>query len=447
MLSSGEGVLVAVSGGADSVGLLAVLAQIGPRLGVELVAAHVHHGLRGADADADEACAAAAAKELQVPFVRSALGRQLRRGGNIEGRARQLRYRALHELARENGCTKVATGHTHDDQAETFLLRLVRGSGPRGLSAILPTRSDGVIRPLLESGRSEVEAVVRSLGLEYRTDHSNLDPRFLRTHVRHRVLPLLAELNPAIVETLARTAEMQRIQNEILASWTAGELERVARENTLDVTAVRALPMGWASYVVRRWLEGSDGASRQLAAVHVDAVVELARSSRASGRLTLPGGLRVRRRGSHLLIGEAAKSTPAEPRVLKPGDELQLPGGWRLAAALSGGEAPGLTLPADLWSAVCACPSTEPELQVRVARRGERVQPLGMCGRKKLSDLFIDHKIPLEERADYPVIEHAGAVVWVPGVVRTEALRVDAGTRQIMRLRAEQLCTKTQGDW
>jgi tRNA(Ile)-lysidine synthase len=343
----------------------------------------------------------------------------------------------LHELAGENSCSKIATGHTRDDQAETVLLRLVRGGGPRGLSAILPTRSDGVIRPLLECRRSEVETVVRTLGLEYRIDDSNLNPQFLRTHVRHRVLPLLSELNPSIVHSLARIAELQRTQSEILASWTSGELVRVAPDNAIDVVALRVLPAGWASYVVRSWLEQASASSRQLAAVHVAAVLDLASSARRSGRLTLPGGLRVRRRGDFLLLGEGPSSLPDEPRLLKPGDELRLPGGWRLSAMVVERESMGASLPSDLWTAVCARQDAGSELRVRMARRGERVQPLGMRGRKKLSDLFIDHKVPLEERANYPVIDHAGSIIWVPGVVRAEVLCVDASTRHILRLRAE----------
>jgi tRNA(Ile)-lysidine synthase len=437
MVAPGERVLVAVSGGADSVGLLAILARLRQRLDVELLAAHVHHGLRGVDADADEAGAAAAAQTLKVPFVRRALGSELRRGANIEGRARDLRYRALHELGTENGCAKIATGHTRDDQAETVLLRLIRGSGPRGLSAILPTRSDGVIRPLLGCTRSDVETVVRSLGLEYRTDESNLDARFLRTHVRHRVVPLLGELNPSIVESLARTAELQRAHIEILDSWTSQQLGRMAEGNSLDVAALREMPFGWASYVVSRWLEDADASSKQLAAVHVDAVVDLAFSPRVSGRLRLPDGLCVRRRGNQLVIGEGTTSAPITPRMLKPGEDLRLPGGWRLSASVGVGEVLDASLPTDLWSAVCARQGSGEELRVRAARRGERVQPLGMRGRKKLSDLFIDRKVPLEDRANYPVIDHAGSIVWVPGVVRTEALRVDASTRHVVRLRAE----------
>lgn len=437
MVAAGERVLVAVSGGSDSIGLLAVLAELRQRLELELVAAHVHHGLRGADADADEECAAAAAESFGVPFVRRALGSSLQAGSNVEERARQLRYRALHELAGENGCAKVATGHTRDDQAETLLLRLIRGSGPRGLSAILPVRSDAVVRPLLGSGRSEIETVVKSLRLDYRLDASNRDPRFLRTHVRHRVLPLLRELNPSIVESLAHSAALQQTLEGILRSWTSDQLERVLHGDTLDVAGLRTLPAARASYVVRAWLEKADARCRGLARVHVDAVVDLAFSARKSGRLTLSGGLCVRRRGESLVLGEVPKPAADAPRVLKPGDELRLPGGWRLSASVVGRLPQRGSLPGDLWSAVCAWKKAGDELEVRSARRGERVQPLGMQGRKKLSDLFIDHKVPSEERSSYPVIDHGGSIVWVPGVVRTDVLRVDERTRQVLWLRAE----------
>ncbi|MFN8641117.1 MAG: tRNA lysidine(34) synthetase TilS [Candidatus Binatia bacterium] len=211
MLSAGDRVLVAVSGGADSVGLLLVLSQLRRKLGIEVVAAHVHHGLRGVDADADEACAAAAAARLGVVFARvisaAGCGRVRRTWRRGRGRCAMPRLR---RLATAHGCTRIATGHTLDDQAETVLMRLLRGAGVRGLAAIRPRRRDGVVRPLLDCRRSAVRAVVEQAGLAFRHDAANDDPRFLRTHVRRRVLPLLGELNPAIAEACAGLAASAR---------------------------------------------------------------------------------------------------------------------------------------------------------------------------------------------------------------------------------------------
>jgi tRNA(Ile)-lysidine synthase len=436
MLGAGDRVLVAVSGGADSVGLLAVLCHVRKRYAISLVAAHVHHGLRGEEADDDESTAAAVAARLGVPFVRAHLGGELHRGANLEERAREARYRALHRLAAAEGCTKIATGHTRDDQAETVLLRLVRGAGPRGLAAIRPLREDGVIRPLLDCRRAEVEAMVRAAGLPFRHDTMNDDPRFLRTQVRARVLPLLAELNPRIVDALARTAAIEWSSRRMVEAWLAQMLASVGPDR-IDVSLLEGVPRDWRAHVVRHWLARGGGA-RHLAARHLGSVLRL--SEGGSGRVVaLPGGRRVRRRGGALVIeGEGQESVKGAGEMsiggsLAPGLEVRA-AGWALSARW---ETPASrSKPADLWSAACDAEGIELPLAVRAARRGERVRPLGLGGSRKLSDVFIDRKIPVEQRASYPVVDCRGEILWVPGVVRAEHARVGPATRRVLLLSA-----------
>ena len=434
MVRPGERVLVAVSGGADSIGWLAILHQVRRRLGIELLAAHVNHALRGADSDADELCAAEAATRLTVPFVRCSLAEVLEPGGNLEERAREFRYAALARLAAENGCAKIATGHTEDDQAETLLLRLIRGSGPSGLAAIRPRRDDGVIRPLIECQRADVARVVRELGLEHRHDRTNDDPRHLRTQVRHRVLPLLHELNPAIVGTLARTATLERDDAALIDRWV--EEQGLQRGSRIAVADLLALPAALRARVARRWLEENGIGRRGLTARHLDSVLALTTSSRPSGAVQLPGDRQVRRRGEVLVLGALAATPGADPTPLLPGDAVLWPGGWRFVAEVrerAGGDA----LPADLWSAACAADDSETPLTVRCPRRGERVRPLGLGGSRKLSDVFIDRRVPADERAGYPVVVCRDEIVWVPGVVRAESLCIGPRTRRMLSLRAE----------
>ncbi len=438
MVRPGEHVLVAVSGGADSIGLLALLCQLRRGLGLELVAGHVNHRLRGAESDADERCAALAAEQLGVPFARCALGRGLGRGGNLEERARELRYQALQRLAAQHGCSKVATGHTQDDQAETVLMRLIRGSGPVGLGAIQPCRADGVIRPLIDCRRADVERAVRALDLEYRVDRSNVDPRFLRTHVRSRVLPLLAELNPAIVRGLAQTAALQRGEAEILAQWAARWAAELGNSTRFDAAGLASVPAAGRGYVLRHWLVAAGVAARGLSARHIEAVEHLASGARRSGAVAVPGGGRVRRVGSHLMIGDGPPRPSFRPRRLAPGRTLQLPGGWSIAVSAAARAGRGTArLPPDCWSAVCDVDAAgKTGLAVRVPLRGERIRPLGLGGSRKLSDVFIDAKVPLDERATYPVVACGGVVVWVPGLVRSTVATVSAATKRVIRLRA-----------
>jgi tRNA(Ile)-lysidine synthase len=305
MLAPGQRVLVAVSGGPDSTGLLLVLATLRRKLGVTLVAAHVNHRLRGREADLDEACAAAAAAALDVPFVRAELDGDLGRGGNLEARARRQRYAALHSLAAELGCAAVATGHTLDDQAETVLMRLLRGSGGRGLAAIHPRRADGVIRPLLDCRRAAVAAVVRDAGLATRTDASNRDPRFLRTHVRERVLPLLREFNPAIAQACANLAAAAGAERRVVTAWADAQLAAVAPDGELRVAALLAIVPPLRPLLVRRWLVRAGVPARLLTARHVHCVVRLAEAEKGRAETHLParwsaqrsrGSVRVERR-------------------------------------------------------------------------------------------------------------------------------------------------------
>lgn len=308
LLASGERVLVAVSGGPDSTGLLLVLAQLRRKLGIALVAAHVNHRLRGADADADEACAAKSAAALGVPFVRTELAGEALRGANLEARARALRYAALRRLAAAHGCAKIATGHTLDDQAETVLMRLIRGSGGRGLGAIRPRRADGVIRPLLDCRRAAVAAVTAQAGLRVRADASNRDPRFLRTHVRERVLPLLSELNPSIVRGCANLAAAARAERRIVSAWADTQLEQAAPEGRLGVGWLAQLAPPLRPLLVRRWLLRAGIPPRSLTVRHAQAVLDLAERQRGRAETHLPGGWTARRVRSQLELERVVRS-------------------------------------------------------------------------------------------------------------------------------------------
>lgn len=311
MLAAGDRVLVAVSGGPDSTGLLVALSALRRKLGIDLVAAHVNHRLRGEDSDRDEACAAAAAAALGVPFTRSALS--LAPGGNLEARARRLRYAALRERAALHGCAKIATGHTLDDQAETVLMRLVRGSGGRGLGGIRPRRADGVVRPLIDCRRAAVAAVVVEAGLTARADASNHDPRFLRTHIRDRVLPLLAELNPAVARACANLAAAVRAERAIVASWADSRLAAGGVDGRLPLAVLTPIDPAVRPVLLRRWLVAGGVAPGRLTARHVGAVLDLAGGTRTGARVVLPGGWVARRERVALTLAQAADG--GEPRV------------------------------------------------------------------------------------------------------------------------------------
>jgi tRNA(Ile)-lysidine synthase len=319
---AGRRVLVAVSGGLDSTALLHLLHAQAGRHRLVLSVGHVNHGLRGAESDADEAAVHALSARLGLP-VRSlrADPRPRREGGPSRARptlqeaAREARYAGLRQLAAEHGAERIATAHTADDQAETVLLRLLRGSGPDGLGGIPERSPDGVIvRPLLAVSRAELTAFAAERGLDWREDASNAKAEYARNRLRLRWLPGLAEeFNPRLLRALAGLAEAQRRD----AEWIASQVEREAASRfstedgwlRIDAKDWQALPEALARRVARAALARC-GAGREVSRVHLARMLAFLRTARTGKQLELPGGLRlVRERVGFRLgpLGPAAR--------------------------------------------------------------------------------------------------------------------------------------------
>jgi tRNA(Ile)-lysidine synthase len=276
-------VLVAVSGGPDSTAMLDVLARLRRELDLDLVAASVNHGLRR-EADSEIELVGQQADRLGVPF--HVLRVTVEPRGSLQAKARTARYAALTELAKQCGAVRIAVGHTKDDQAETVVARLLRGSGPRGLAGIAPKRADGVIRPLIDATRQDVHAWNEGHGLVFANDPSNENRRFQRVRIRHELLPQLAEESPAIIAHLANLADDSRA----LVSLSRREASRLLRraiidDTTLDVGNMRKAPVAARREAIRSWAESISG--RTIRRAHLDAI-ELALQGR--GEAVLSGG-------------------------------------------------------------------------------------------------------------------------------------------------------------
>ncbi|CAG0953632.1 bifunctional protein TilS/HprT [Myxococcaceae bacterium] len=318
---SGRAVLVAVSGGVDSTALLYGLASLERRLGLRLAVGHVNHGLRGADADADEALvrahAAALGLAMEATAVRPAT---LREGGSSRSRptlqeaCRRLRYDALEAQACKLGCAAIATAHTADDQAETVLLRVLRGAGGDGLTGIAEQTPDGrVVRPLLDVSRAEILDFAGRRGLRWREDASNDSDEYARNRLRRRWLPGLArEFNPALLRTIARLAEAQRKDSEWMESLVDEAVKQrfeVAEDGLrIDATGFEHLPDALATRLARRALRLSGGA-RDVSKIHLVRVVRFLREAAPGRALELPGRLMLRRdaRGFRLAMHESSR--------------------------------------------------------------------------------------------------------------------------------------------
>ena len=250
-------VLCACSGGPDSAALLFALVRLGPTLGFEVSAASVDHGLRP-DAQRDLEIAARQAAQLSVPF--RALSVQVQPGASLQARARAARYAALGRLAEELGASRIAVGHTRDDQAETVLGRLLRGAGVRGLGAIEPARADGVVRPLLDCERSEVHRLARAEFRELADDASNRDPRFERVRIRAHVLPVLRAEDRALVRHLAELADEARDVDRIVEQLAQTLLAQAQLDpETLNISVLRPAAPLLRRAALRRWLDPVSG--------------------------------------------------------------------------------------------------------------------------------------------------------------------------------------------
>ncbi len=430
MLAGGETVLVAVSGGADSVALLHLLGALAPAWRLVLRVLHVDHQLRPDSArDADFVRALGA--RLGVPVEVATVAVDPR--GSVEAAARQARYAALEACADRLGAQRIALGHTADDQAETVLMRLLEGVGVRGLAGIPPVRGR-LIRPLLDCRRADLVTELRRAGLPWVEDPTNRDPKFLRNRVRHELLPLLAEsYNPEIATALVRVAALARDAVGALDRAATAELERLAAWEegavTLPLGPLRALPPQVAAEALRQAAArlGSGAPLRAWAHRGLRRVL----ATPAPRRPFRLGGVTLEVSGPRVRLALAALPALEAREVRVPG-RVELPEiGQALEARVI--DAERYAIPDEPVRVAFDADRLPMRLLMRPRRVGDRLAPFGGAERK-LKDLLIDAKVPRWERSRVPVIEAAGEIVWVATLRRGAAAPVTAATRRVLEL-------------
>ncbi|HQK95507.1 MAG TPA: tRNA lysidine(34) synthetase TilS, partial [Armatimonadota bacterium] len=443
LFAPGEAVLVAVSGGPDSVALLRCLSDLGGRWGLGLSVGHVNHQLRGEESDQDEAFVADLARRLGVAFATRRVdvrSRAAAHGESVEMAARDLRWAALREMASEHGASRVALGHTADDQAETILLNVMRGTGVRGLRGMLPASPDGRVRPFLGVRRREIIEYLDSLGQPYRSDRTNESLMAARNLVRNRLLPvwLGAGLGDP-VEALRRLAERMCLDDEALMwaadqflteSRTAGECVE-GQECRIALQRLTGLPDAVGMLVLRRACERVSGGLHGLSLAHVREIWKMVGSARVHARVVLPIGVRASIAPGEVRIQRLPKGGSSTSEVCEsvPRVRLNVPGrtcvhelGVVFEAALGRACEPvcGVRHGHATWlRAAGTCDSWS----VRPWQPGDRVRPVGLDGHsKKLKKLFQERRIPPAERSRYPVVvDAADTPVWVPGLAADHA--------------------------
>jgi len=398
-------VIVAVSGGADSTALLLILADLADELGLVIHVAHFDHRTRPKQSAADADFVATLANRVGAPI-------RVGRADNpttTEDAARIARYEFLRRAAAEIGATAIATGHTRDDQAETVLLHLTRGSGLAGLAGMRPLR-DGIARPLLAIGRADTLAICRAARIRPRTDPTNRSLKFARNRIRLKVLPEIAKINLRASEAIARLADAAaEIQSddevamgEELADARQGDAIRIAALE--PKVRSRALALAWRN-----------ATGRVLGARQRRALLELTQTAEGSRSLDLPGGRAIREYGVVRIVRDTAVAQSDPPTPIELGRDVMW-NGWRLVL--------GASPPADESLVADVPKNLLRKLVVRARVAGDRTTN---PPRKKLQDVFTDAKIPASQRSRWPVIASEDAVWWVPGL--TEPPKATGGTR------------------
>jgi len=438
LLSPGERVLVAWSGGPDSTALLHLFLDIRKTWNLEVVAAHFNHGLRPA-ARRDEEFVGRAAAALGIPLlVGKAAARRSGGSGGLspEEAARERRYDFLSAAAEKAGASRIATGHTMNDQAETLLLRLVRGAGPRGLAGIHPVVEGRIIRPLLEVAHEDVRAYLKERRLRFVRDESNRDRRFLRNRVRLDLIPLLTrKFNPDIVRLLARTADILREEDAHLERAAEKTMKKALRGSAdrarLDAEILSRMPPAPARRVVRRFIRELKGDLRSVSYDDVEDILALGegREKHLGPRLAVR-----RERGTLSLAG---KDRPPELfcNLWDGKRDLRIePAGMTFRAEIFRSSSGRKLAFDDSRRAYLDAGKVRFPLEVRPRRPGDRYRPLGAPGSKKIKEILRAKGIAPGDRPLLPLFLARGKILWAPGLPVAEECKIGARTRKILFL-------------
>lgn len=477
LLSAGDRVLVAVSGGPDSIAMLHALHARSSELGITLHVAHFNHGLRGAESDMDAVFVADFAHSLGLPITVEKSQRLASKPRASEEAAREARYEFLHRAAECSECfgisvssrlarshitkipkhrgipvssrlvgshiteipkhrRKIAVGHTADDRAESVLLNLFRGTGVRGLAAIRPVQ-DNIVRPLIDATRKDVEAYIAAQRLPFRVDESNMDTGYTRNWVRLELIPLLRDrCNPDVMDALARLAEMASDEADLIDTLVSAERAHVQFGTSLDAELMLIMPRTLLSELIRSEIEQVKGDLRDVTYEQLDRIV----SALAKGgdfKIALPTGIYASRKANSFRVFRRkarAQLDRFEIPLTIPGETIIEQRGVVICAEQ-------LTSVSDVKTGpdvvTIDADSIVGSLIARDARPGDRITPFGMSGTKKLQDVFTDKKVTQEARDRALVVCDEKRILWVIGIAASEHCRVTGKTRSVIRVRAD----------
>ena len=436
---------VAVSGGADSVFLLHTLRELAPRWNLQLAVVHIDHGIRGAASIADAEFVRELAAGFGLPFYVHRAN-ALAADDNLEQAGRNIRHRFYRELLEKKTVDRISTGHTRNDQAETVLYRLLRGSGLAGLAGILPVTDEGLVRPLLEIDRAEIEDWLRARNIAWREDETNRDRAFARNRLRHEILPLVREgFNPQVDQALANLATLARDEEE----YWAGALPAAPEKEPLIVPAsyFASQPTAVARRLIRKTIESAKGNLRQVDFAHVERILEMTRSEEGHDRAQIPG-LDVFRSFEWIRFArpefESGKDRDFCLQLEAPGS-VELPGATA-RITLQVLENPALreacgTVVNELdWQRLTLEGGVVSGLELRNWRPGDQYRRAGHSKQQSIKVLFQESRVPLWERRKWPIITYNGTILWARRFGAAAEFAAGPETRIVLRV-AESICS------
>lgn len=441
LLDKGDRVVVALSGGPDSTALLIILTQIAEEIGFNLIAAHINHGLRGEESNEDEKYSRDLSEKMGVAFVSHKIDKtDMKKGVSPEDYYRRQRYSFLNKVAKEQRAKKIALGHNLQDQAETVLLNLLRGSGLEGLKGILPIRDGKFIRPLIEVSRREIIYFLKARGIQYRQDSSNESKKYLRNKIRGELIPYIKEkFNPKIEENLAQTAEILRNEDEfirqyVLEAMDSPYIKRQKNLISLSIAYINKLPRAIRLRLFKALLESLNPEKNGFSFIHIKSLENLAQRKGSGKRISLPRDIAARREYDNLIL-ERKKTCP---KRIEYEYAIKIPGAINIQARkltirlqttdrdyIDWGSENKVYMDLDKISL---------PLILRNRRDGDWFQPLGMKGRKKIKTFFIDRKIPRNERDKIMLIADQISVVWIEKMHLNDRVKITKETKNVLEM-------------
>lgn len=438
LFPAGARLMLAVSGGSDSVALLCLFSRLRSLMHVTLLAVHINHGLRGSESDADEALTRELCLRHNVPLIVRRL--DIKPGADLENRARGARFAIFEQLLKLYQFDLVVLGHHQDDQAETMLMNLIRGAGIGGLAGIKPL-SGKVAHPLLDFGKEELRELLREEDIPWREDSSNADSSFRRNHIRIDLLPQLSrEYNPRVVERLAAQAEILADADKLLRGMAKTHLKRLSTEQspervTLDTAGLQKLSRSEQYYVLKLAYALVSGTEADFWAHSFSSVMALL-SGGGTKTTRLHHGICVTRQYGELILHRETEPVPEPEALLVEEDRaravyLDYRFSFRYLKVL-----PRLSY-MDAYTVIIDADKISYPFSIRVRRPGDRFIPSGMTQSKKLKDYFIDAKVPRERRGQIPLFDDGEKIFWITGQRVDARVAPDESSSRFLQITAE----------